>query len=66
MDAVREVAHLIGSSLKREARLADAAGTDEGEQAAGRVRKQRRNFGEFVLSADEGRGLCGKAVHDHL
>jgi hypothetical protein len=37
-----------------EASLADAAGADQGEQAAGRVGQQVGDLSEFIVSADEG------------
>ncbi len=62
MRAVRETGPVPLRRFDGKARLADAAGTDKGEQAGvGRI-EQTLDLGELTAPADERRGLGGQVV----
>ena len=62
MHAMGEVVGLAARGLDGQPGLADAAGTEHGEQAAGRVGQPLGHLAQLSLAADEGRGV-GRQMH---
>jgi hypothetical protein len=63
-DAVGIVVDDAGSDLQRQPRFAEAAGSDERDQA--RSREQRLDLGRLALATDERRDLLGQVVRRRL
>ena len=62
VDAVDKVVKQVGGRLQRKARLADPAGTGEGEQAHIFLEEKLLDLGEAVAAAEEGAARQGEVV----
>jgi hypothetical protein len=61
-DTISKTAGLAGGCFDGQARLADAAGAEQGQQSTVRVGEQRLDLRQVCAAPDEGRGLSREIV----